>query len=119
MSRNEKHINDLKILFRDNLDILRFKVGNIIDADDVEEIMEGVDICINTAAMKRIQECEENIRAARRTNVGGLVNLLKYARRYNVEAFMQISTDKAYLPQTTYGSTKRMAEEEVLRAQMQ
>lgn len=95
----------------DEMGIYRFYLGDIRDIPALDKAMQGVDICINTAALKRIDTCQDQTIEAVNTNVIGVINLINSALKNNIECLTQISTDKAMHPETTYGATKYLAEE--------
>jgi UDP-N-acetylglucosamine 4,6-dehydratase len=72
--------------------------------------MEGVDVCIHAAAMKRREKCETNPIEAIKTNVTGSVHVANTCLKQNVKAAVLISTDKACYPVNLYGATKLTAE---------
>jgi UDP-N-acetylglucosamine 4,6-dehydratase len=113
-SRSESRQAKLKAEINDNR--LRFLIGDIRDYGRLNRAMEGVDICINTAALKRIDTCQDNVLEAVETNVKGVINCVESALYRNIECLLQVSTDKAMLPETTYGASKYLAEEIVNHA---
>jgi UDP-N-acetylglucosamine 4,6-dehydratase len=89
---------------------LRFLIGDVRDADRLSQAMEGVDIVIHAAAMKRIESCEYNPFEAVKTNVVGTQNVVTAAIDTQVERVMVVSSDKAVNPANLYGATKHCAE---------
>ena len=101
-------------LFRLNRSIndkrLRLLLGNIQNQERIEIAGDGVDIIIHTAAIKNIEISEFNPIETIETNIGGTVNLIKFATKNKPKLFLNISTDKAANPSTLYGSTKQIGE---------
>jgi UDP-N-acetylglucosamine 4,6-dehydratase len=89
---------------------VEYLCGDIRDFDRLCVAMEGVDIVVHAAAMKRIEKCERDPQEAIKTNVQGSVNVANACLRQNVKASILISTDKACYPVNLYGSTKLAAE---------
>lgn len=87
-----------------------FICGDVRDYDNLCTAMEGVDICIHAAAMKRIEKCETNPQEAIKTNVQGSINVANACLKLNVNSAVLISTDKAVYPVNLYGATKLTAE---------
>lgn len=73
-------------------------------------IFGSVDTVIHTAALKRVDSCEDNPVVAIDTNINGSTNILRACDESGVKKAVLISTDKAYHPHTFYGSTKYTAE---------
>ena len=94
----------------DNDERLRFFIGDVRDKDRLYRAMNGVDIVVHAAALKRIDTCEYNPIEAVRTNIGGTVNVIDAAIDNGVETVMSISTDKAVHSVNLYGATKLVAE---------
>lgn len=67
-------------------------------------------IIFHAAAHKHLPLMETNINESISNNVIGTHILVKSARKYNVERFVNISTDKAVNPVSIMGMTKRLAE---------
>lgn len=116
MARSESRLAKLQDQFREYDNMMRYLVGDIRDKDRCKKACNGVDIVINTAALKRIDTCENNPIEAVETNINGVINMIEAATANNVKIFMQISTDKSMLPETTYGATKFVAEQLVINA---
>lgn len=88
---------------------LRSFMGDIRDQDRLNMAMEGVDICIHTAALKSISSAEYNPSEAYTINVYGTHNVLSACHK-NKARMTFISTDKAVNATTHYGKTKALAE---------
>jgi UDP-N-acetylglucosamine 4,6-dehydratase len=84
--------------------------GDIRDYERLCTALEGVDIVVHAAAMKRIEKCEKDPQEAIKTNVLGSVNVANACLRTNVKNAILISTDKAAYPVNLYGTTKLAAE---------
>ncbi len=91
----------------DNVELL---IGDVRDRKRLEIASQGVDIIINTAALKRVEVCESNPMEAGETNTGGAKNVVYASIKNKVSRVFQISTDKAVYPTTFYGMTKGAAE---------
>lgn len=89
---------------------VEYLCGDIRDSERLEMAMEGVDIVIHAAAMKRVEKCEKDPQEAIKTNVTGSVNVANACLKQNVKCAVLISTDKAVYPINLYGATKLTAE---------
>jgi len=92
-------------------------VGEIQDTDYVNFLIDrlNVDIVFHTAAHKHVGMSEQNPVETIKNNVFGTQNIINACRKFNVEKFILISTDKAVEPISIYGASKFLAEELVLR----
>jgi UDP-N-acetylglucosamine 4,6-dehydratase len=95
---------------------LRFFVGDVRDADRLRRGMEGVDLVVHAAALKRVEVGEYNAVEMAKTNVDGAINVIKAATEAGVRKVVALSTDKAYEPKNAYGATKFLAEKLFLAA---
>lgn len=74
-----------------------FVKGDIADADAVSKIMEtGIDAIINFAAESHVDRSIIDPGVFVKTNVLGTQVLLDAAKKYNINKFVQISTDEVY-----------------------
>lgn len=84
--------------------------GDVRDIERLKKAFNGIDIVIHCAAMKHIQNCENDPQEALLTNVIGTNNVVESALYRKVQKTILISTDKCVESITTYGTTKAMAE---------
>ncbi|MCP4572418.1 MAG: polysaccharide biosynthesis protein [bacterium] len=74
------------------------------------------DLILHAAAHKHVPFMEDNPEEAVAVNVGGTANLIEFARTVGAERFVLISTDKAVMPSSIMGATKKLAEQLVRQA---
>ncbi|MEI6509487.1 MAG: nucleoside-diphosphate sugar epimerase/dehydratase [bacterium] len=67
-------------------------------------------LVFHAAAHKHIHYMEAYPEEAVKNNVGGTLNLLLASREAGVQRFINISTDKAVRPSSSYGASKRVGE---------
>ncbi|WP_314590267.1 dTDP-glucose 4,6-dehydratase [Paenibacillus terrigena] len=85
-----------------------FVKGDIADAQKVDEIFQqGIDIVVNFAAESHVDRSILDPGIFVQTNVMGTQVLLDAARKYNVQKYVQISTDEVY---GTLGDTGMFSE---------
>jgi len=89
-----------------------YAVADVADTSRMRRILaEGsVDTIFHAAAYKHVPLVELNIRAALHNNVLALAALLDVAEECGCGAFVLISSDKAVLPTSFMGATKRLGE---------
>jgi UDP-N-acetylglucosamine 4,6-dehydratase/5-epimerase len=114
-SRDEKKQYDMKIHYNHDTR-LKFYIGDIRDAVRVNDVMEGVNIVYQAAALKQVPACENSPFEAVKTNVIGVENIINAALRHNVEKVICVSTDKAVKPVNVMGMTKAIQERLMLSA---
>ena len=73
-----------------------FIKGDIANENDVKEAMKEVDAVVNFAAETHVDRSITDPENFVRTNFTGTYVLLEYARKYDVERFLQISSDEVY-----------------------
>lgn len=85
---------------KDNLkeimDKIQFIKGDIGNEEDVAGAMKDCDLVVNFAAETHVDRSIEDPSIFVKTDVIGTYNLLEYARKYDVEKYLQISTDEVY-----------------------
>lgn len=87
-------------------------ITDIRDYEALEHIMinHRPDVIFHAAAHKHVPLMELNPDQAIFNNVGGTKNLVELALEYNIQRFVNISTDKAVNPTSIMGTSKRVAE---------
>jgi UDP-N-acetylglucosamine 4,6-dehydratase len=85
-------------------------LGDVRDADRLEQAFSGADVVIHAAALKRVDASAYDPGESIRTNVLGAINVEAAARRCGVSRVFGISTDKSAMPANLYGATKLLME---------
>lgn len=116
-SRDEKKQYDMRIHYRNNPK-LKFYIGDIRDFVRVDEVMEGVDIVYQAAALKHVPVCENAPYEAVQTNIIGVQNIIRASLKRKVEKVICLSTDKAVKPVNVMGMTKAIQERLMLSANL-
>jgi UDP-glucose 4-epimerase len=73
--------------------------GSILNLDELEQAMKGVEIVYHLAAVANVKDVFENPHYSERVNTSGTLNVLEAARKTNVKRVIYGSTDWVY--QTT------------------
>lgn len=94
---------------------IRTVLADIKDYAALESVFERFkpDFVYHAAAYKHVPLMEENPSQAIFTNVMGTKNLADLSKKYLVEKFVMVSTDKAVNPSSVMGASKRIAEKYV------
>ena len=116
LSRGEKNQANMARKFSN--DRLRFFIGDVRDRWRLRRAMDGCEVVIHAAALKRIEVGVYNPVEMKKTNIDGSENVIEAARDAGVAKAILISTDKACEPLETnpYGLSKAMAERFFLSA---
>src|SRR5436190_2433574 len=106
------HAVELSMLGRALLSDPNLVVADIRDRDRLFEIFEQYqpEVVMHAAALRHLPLLEMHPGEALKTNVWGTQNLLELAQTFQVERFINISTDKAADPSSVLGYTKRLTE---------
>ena len=89
---------------------IRWFLGDVRELDRLRRAMDGVDIVVHAAALKRIESGHRNPVELVRTNILGSVNVIEAAQDAHVKKVVALSTDKAFQAKSAYGHSKAMAE---------
>lgn len=75
---------------------IQFIKGDIGSEEDVKTAMKDCDLVVNFAAETHVDRSITDPSIFVKTDVLGTYNLLEYVRKYDVEKYLQISTDEVY-----------------------
>lgn len=89
---------------------LRFFIGDVRDKERLRRAMEGMEVVIHAAALKRIEVGHYNPIEMVKTNVIGSANVIEAAQDAGVKKVVFLSSDKAFQPVSPYGTSKAIAE---------
>lgn len=112
MSYQHKLVATDEVIYRNFMNILEFRIGDIRNLADVRSALKQADIVINAAALKQVPTCEYFPVQALMTNCIGAANIVQAIAEndYRVETVAGISTDKACKPVNVMGMTKSLQE---------
>ena len=107
-----------EVIYRNFMNVLEFRIGDVRSYSDVCSAVKDVDIVVNAAAMKQVPTCEYFPLQAVLTNCIGPSNLVRAIQEndFPVETLIAISTDKACKPINVMGMTKSLQERIVTAA---
>ena len=94
ISRGEKAQADMARKFPD--DRVRFFIGDVRDRWRLRRAMDGCEVVIHAAALKRIEVGVYNPDEMVKTNVLGTANVIEGARGASVNKVVLVSSDKAF-----------------------
>jgi UDP-glucose 4-epimerase len=99
-----------EVIFRNFMNILEFRIGDVQNYAEVCSAVKGVDIVVNAAALKQVPTCEYFPLQAIGTNCLGASNIVRAIEESGspVETVVGISTDKACKPVIVMGMTKSL-----------
>lgn len=112
MSYLHKLVATDEVIYRNFMNVLEFRIGDVRNFADVCSAIKGADIVVNAAALKQVPACEYFPTQAVLTNCIGAANIVRAIEehRYPVEVVIGISTDKACKPVNVMGMTKSIQE---------
>ncbi len=114
LDRDESALHSLQLSLtgRGLLDSDDVVLADIRDLEALREVFQRhcPQVVFHAAALKHLPMLEQYPEEAWKTNVQGTANVLEAAREAGVEAFVNISTDKAANPTSVLGFSKRIAE---------
>lgn len=102
----------LELLERFPTQKFKFILADISNYSRMEKLFDDYQFSVvyHAAAYKHVPLIEENPHEAIFVNIGGTKNLALLSKKYNVERFVMVSTDKAVNPTNVMGASKRAAE---------
>jgi UDP-N-acetylglucosamine 4,6-dehydratase len=115
-SRSEHAQAAMRHRFNYQVDRCRFFIGDVRDRWRLARAMDGCDVVVHAAALKRIEVGYYNPSEMVQTNVLGAMNVIEAARDAKVKKVVALSTDKACEPISPYGYSKAIAESLFLAA---
>jgi FlaA1/EpsC-like NDP-sugar epimerase len=101
-----------EVIYKNFLNVLEFRIGDVREYSDVVQALKGVDIVVNAAALKQVPTCEYFPVQALMTNCMGAYNICRAINEHSlpVNTVIGISTDKACKPVNAMGMTKALQE---------
>ena len=93
-------------LFPENFQQIRFLLGDVRDKNRLLLALKNVDYCIGASALKRVDSIAYNISESIKTNILGSMNVVDASIECGLDKVVMISSDKAVMPETIYGSHK-------------
>lgn len=101
-----------EVIFRNFMNILEFRIGDVRNFSEVCAAVKGADIVVNAAALKQVPTCEYFPEQAILTNCVGATNIVRAISEhgYPVDTVIGISTDKACKPVNVMGMSKAIQE---------
>jgi UDP-glucose 4-epimerase len=112
MSYLHKLVATDEVIYRNFMNVLEFRIGDVRDYADICAAVKSADIVVNAAALKQVPVCEYFPHQAVLTNCIGAANIVRAIEEndYPVETVVAISTDKAAKPVNVMGMTKSIQE---------
>lgn len=118
MSYLHKLVATDEVIYRNFMNVLEFRIGDVRSYADVCSAIRGADIVVNAAALKQVPACEYFPTQAVLTNCLGASNIVRAIEEngYAVDTVVAVSTDKACKPVNVMGMTKAIQERIVVAA---
>lgn len=118
MSYLHKLVATDEVIYKNFMNLLEFRIGDVRDYADVCSAIKKADIVVNAAALKQVPTCEYFPSQAVLTNCTGASNIVRAIEEndYPVDTVITVSTDKACKPVNVMGMTKSIQERIVITA---
>lgn len=114
-SRGELAQVNMQRKFNDNR--IQYVIGDVRDVDAVDRLLnKNVDCVFLLSALKHVPVCENQPQEAIKTNIDGTINVINAAIENKVKKVIDVSSDKACLPNNLYGMTKAVGEKLIIQA---
>lgn len=112
MSYLHKLVATDEVIYKNFMNLLEFRIGDVRDYADVCCAVKKADIVVNAAALKQVPTCEYFPSQAVLTNCIGASNIVRAIEEndYPVDTVITVSTDKACKPVNVMGMTKSIQE---------
>ncbi len=112
MSYLNKAVATEEVIYRNFINILEFRIGDIRNYADVCSAIRKAEVVVNAAALKQVPTCEYFPLQAVLTNCIGAANIVRAIEEndYPVDTVVAVSTDKACKPVNVMGMTKSIQE---------
>lgn len=112
MAYLHRYVTTDEVIFRNFMNVLEFRIGDVRDYASVCSAVKDVDIVINAAALKQVPTCEYFPEQAVLTNCVGARNIVQAIEQqgFPVHTVLGVSTDKACKPVNVMGMTKAIQE---------
>lgn len=112
--RAESPLYEIELELRENFQYVKIvpKLADILDPVKLDKVFEETrpQVVFHAAAYKHVPMLEHTPWEAINNNVIGTRNVSEAAIKFNVDRFVQVSTDKAVRPTNVMGASKRLAE---------
>jgi FlaA1/EpsC-like NDP-sugar epimerase len=110
----ESALYELELELNERYKLKNFEtvLGDIRQSERMERVFNAFkpEVVFHAAAYKHVPVMENNPSEGILTNVEGTKIMADLSRKFNVEKFVMVSTDKAVNPTSIMGATKRIAE---------
>lgn len=118
MSYQRRLVATDEVIYRNFMDVLEFRIGDVRNFADVCSVLGDADIVVNAAALKQVPSCEYFPEQAMLTNCMGAANIVRAIGENHlpVQTVVGVSTDKACKPVNVMGMTKAIQERIFLAA---
>ncbi|MFB3883613.1 MAG: polysaccharide biosynthesis protein [Thermodesulfobacteriota bacterium] len=114
LDRTENNLYEIEVELKTSFPYLRYSavLSNVLHQEDMRKFFSKhkPEVVFHAAAYKHVPIIELNPWEAIFTNILGTRRLLEVAKEFEVERFVQVSTDKAVRPSNVMGASKRIAE---------